>query len=286
MEFIGRQDKRSTKIEKRATEQAAATARNAKSREQVKMLMQEHLADKNLPGEIARFVIEDWQQVLFLKHLKHGPESAAWSEAVQTLDDLIWSVEKHEDEKSQQRLARLLPGLQERISAGLESVEATPEQAQVILSKVKTIQNQLLNKQFGAVKTTPLSREQKQEIDPKRTPAERPWKEMTAVERQQVKNQSLMAEQLRKADAMEVGTWVQYDDLRQGISRRCKLSAKILATETYIFVNRFGAKVYEKPRKAFAYDLQMGYAKLIEQTPLFDRTISKITDNLRKFSEA
>ena len=85
-----------------------------------------------------------------------------------------------------------------------------------------------------------------------------------------------------EADVMEVGTWLEYDDLRRGTTRRCKLSAKLLATETFIFVNRLGAKVFEKPRKAFAYDLQKGYARTLDATPFFDRTLERITSNLRQ----
>ncbi len=286
MGFIERQEKRAQKVERRNTEQAAAKARSAKSRELVKVLMQERLADKILPSSITKFLIEEWQQVLFLRHLKHGPESPEWLDAVQTLDDLIWSVQKHEDSKSQDRLQRLLPDLQKRIAAGLESVEATPEQADAVLEQVKAVQAKLVKHDYDAVDAKPLSEEEKKEIDPKQAPAQRSWKEMTAVERQQVKYQSLMFEQLKRVDEMEIGTWVKYEDLKEGITRRCKLAAKILATETFVFVNRLGARVYEKPRKAFAYDLQMGYAQVLEQTALFDRTIHTIASNLRKLAEA
>ena len=108
---------------------------------------------------------------------------------------------------------------------------------------------------------------------------------MTAVERQMVRQQQLLDEHLSKVDALEVGTWLQYDDLRSGVSRRCKLTARLAETDTFVFVNRMGAKVYEKPRKAFAYDLQMGYARVLETRPFFDRTLERITSNLRKLAE-
>jgi hypothetical protein len=45
-----------------------------------------------------------------------------------------------------------------------------------------------------------------------------------------------------------------------------------------------GVQVYEKPRKAFAYDLQMGHARPVEDAPLFDRTVDRIASNLRKLT--
>jgi hypothetical protein len=136
--------------------------------------------------------------------------------------------------------------------------------------------------QVTELETRPLSERQKHLIDP--APAQKPWEEMTAVERQFVRHHQLLNEQLLKVDALESGTWVQYDDLRQGMSRRCKLSAKLTATDTFVFVNRMGAKVLEKPRKSFAYDLQMGYARILDTENFFDRTLERITSNLRKLA--
>ena len=107
---------------------------------------------------------------------------------------------------------------------------------------------------------------------------------MTAVERQKVKYEALMYEFLKRVDDVPIGTWLLYDDLRRGATRRCKLSSRIDETRTFLFVNRVGVQVYEKPRKAFAYDMQMGHARVIEDTPLFDRTIERISSNLRKMA--
>ena len=51
-----------------------------------------------------------------------------------------------------------------------------------------------------------------------------------------------------------------------------------------LFVNRVGMRVFDKPRKAFAYDLQMSHARPIADAPLFDRTIERISANLRKLA--
>jgi hypothetical protein len=107
---------------------------------------------------------------------------------------------------------------------------------------------------------------------------------MTAVERQKVQYEALMYEYLKRVDEFTVGAWLEYDDLRRAVTRRCKLATRIDETQTFVFVNRLGMAVFEKPRKAFAYDLQMGHARPIEDAPLFDRTIERIAANLRKLA--
>lgn len=280
--FISNQDSRAGKLERRTREQAAAQARSAQSREVVKTLLNQRLAGAALAQDIADFLVNDWQQVLYQRHLKHDEDSDEWREAVQILDDLIWSARPHRDAEALVRLRSMLPGLRARIAAALEHAGTDIGRGGETLKQLTAVLARLHTGQVTELETRPLSERQKHLIDP--APAQKPWEEMTAVERQFVRHHQLLNEQLLKVDALESGTWVQYDDLRQGMSRRCKLSAKLTATDTFVFVNRMGAKVLEKPRKSFAYDLQMGYARILDTENFFDRTLERITSNLRKLA--
>jgi hypothetical protein len=282
MGFISNQDSRAGKLERRTREQAAAQARSAQSLEAVKTLLNERLSRTALPQDIADFLVNDWQQVLYQRHLKHNEDSPEWREGVQILDDLVWSAQPHRDAESQARLQSMLPGLHARIAAALEHAGTDIGRGGETLKHLTAMLARLHAAKVNEVEAIPLSEEQKQRIDP--TPAQKPWEEMTAVERQFVRHHQLLGEQLKRVDALEFGTWVQYDDLRQGMSRRCKLSAKLAATDSFVFVNRMGAKVLEKPRKSFAYDLQMGYARILDTENFFDRTLERITSNLRKLA--
>jgi hypothetical protein len=282
MGFISNQDSRAGKLERRTREQAAAQARSAQSLEAVKTLLNQRLSGAALPQDIADFLVNDWQQVLYQRHLKHNEDSTEWREAVQILDDLLWSARPHRDGESQARLQSMLPGLHARIAAALEHAGTDIGRGGESLKQLTAMIARLHTDTTTELDAKPLSEEQQQRIDP--TPAQKPWEEMTAVERQFVRHHQLLGEQLKRVDALDVGTWVQYDDLRQGMSRRCKLSAKLAATDSFVFVNRMGAKVLEKPRKSFAYDLQMGYARILDTENFFDRTLERITSNLRKLA--
>jgi hypothetical protein len=232
-------------------------------------------------------LIEDWQQVLQLVYLRQGKDSPEWIDAVQTVDDLLWSVQAHTDEKSRARHDKLLPDLYRRMSAGLGQTQSHAEEAQARIDVIREIHRALAAPalpEAPPLPVTPLSPEQKEKITPARLTDEKSWREMTAVERQKVQYEALMFEYLKRVDELPLGTWLEYDDLRRAVTRRCKLSARIDETRTYIFVNRLGVPVYEKPRKAFAYDLQMGHARVIEDAPLFDRTLARISENLRRLA--
>ena len=284
MGFIERNEQRVAKVEKRTAERAAADARTTKARDMVRHVLHERLEGKQLPTEITSFLVEDWQQFLQLVYLRQGKDSAEWIDAVQTVDDLVWSVQPHEDEKSRVRLERLLPDLDRRMAAGLEKTRSHADDARARLEVIREVQRKLLTPDSTPLPLEPLTPSQQEQITPQRSDEEKSWKEMTAVERQKVKYEALMYEFLKRVDDVPIGTWLLYDDLRRGATRRCKLSSRIDETRTFLFVNRVGVQVYEKPRKAFAYDMQMGHARIIEDTPLFDRTIERISSNLRKMA--
>ena len=54
--------------------------------------------------------------------------------------------------------------------------------------------------------------------------------------------------------------------------------------ESYVFVNRFGLRVFEKKLNEFAHDMQKGYVKLLESGVLFDRAMDNISDKLKKMA--
>jgi hypothetical protein len=251
----------------------------------VRHVLQERLEGKELPTAITSFLVEDWQQVLQLVFLRQGKESPEWIDVVQTVDDLVWSVQQHEDDKSRARRERLLPDLYRRMGEGLEQTQSNVEQARARIEVIREIHSSLQGLPGEvAVQMAPLTPAQQEQITPAIVPEEKSWRDMTAVERQKVQYEALMYEYLKRVDDLAVGSWFEYDDLRRAATRRCKLSTRIDESRTFIFVNRFGRQVLEKPRKAFAYDLQMGHARLIEDAPLFDRTIERISANLRKLT--
>jgi hypothetical protein len=283
--FIERSDQRAAKAERRTSERAQAEARTSKARDMARHVLHERLEAKQLPAEITTFLIEDWQQVLQLVYLKHGKDGVEWSTAVQVADDLLWSAQPHADERSQRRLERLLPGLYDRITVGLDQTQSTPEDARARIDVIRGVHRVLTGVSPDPLPVVaPLSLEQRRRITPAPSTDEKAWREMTAVERQRVQYEALMFEYLKRADEVPVGSWFEYDDLRQAVSRRCKLATRIDETQTLIFVSRMGVQVYEKPRKAFAYDMQMGHARPVEDAPLFDRTVDRIASNLRRLA--
>ncbi|MFK8020307.1 MAG: DUF1631 domain-containing protein [Pseudomonadales bacterium] len=275
--FRKRDEQKTAKIEKRTSESAAAEAKTRHTKALIEELVLERLENVEVPKLIQSFAIDEWQQVLLLARLKHGDGSAEWTEALQTLDDLIWTSLMHKDEKSRQRLQRILPELQQRLSKWLATSLPTEDAAKERMKDISTLHERLLQaSEASNVGREKLNEQQKAALHSE-TRSDKPWKEMTAVERQQVQYQALTYDFIQKAEDLTIGSWVMFGKTSTSDAIRCKLIAKIDTNDSFVFVNRFGFKIAEKKRKEFAYNLQQGRAKIVEHEWFFDRMMNKVT---------
>jgi hypothetical protein len=266
-------------VEKRAREMASGQAKTQAARAKVQLELRQRLKDTQLPEPISKFLVEDWQNVLLLTKLKQGEDSTDWLEALQLVEDLVWSVRDHQDEKSRTRRAKLLPTLRENIRKGLRTTIANEADLDAILRVVDQIHNSLMQGRVEDIHYDKLPPAQEAAI--KQYDTEKSWKEMTAMERQQAKHKRATYDFIRKADALEAGTWMVFEGQATGKSLRCKMAAKLEETDSFVFVNRFGFKALEKKRKEVAYDMQHKRAKIIDSGPLFDRAFNKIAGSLK-----
>lgn len=84
---------------------------------------------------------------------------------------------------------------------------------------------------------------------------------------------------LLQAQKLAVGALMDYQ--HQGNSVRCKLAARIKSVDKLIFVNRSGAKLFEKSLLEVAYDINEGKLNLLEDAQLFDRALESVISSLR-----
>src|SRR5690606_11213298 len=101
--FTGDERRRSELLEQRTRDAEEGRARADAARREVAQVLNQRLFGRTLPEVVVRLLREAWSKVLLLTCLKHGSDSQPWRDAVATMDDLIWSVEPHEDPESRTR---------------------------------------------------------------------------------------------------------------------------------------------------------------------------------------
>ncbi len=280
---VGEEQKRSVLVEKRTSEAAHGKAKMDHSRSQVQKLLWNRLHDTSLPPLVWELLVSDWQKLLIHTLLKYGQDCQEWVDAIQFVDDMCWFCVRHSDEKSRQRMARLKPLLMNRAEEGFKRLSIIADTANQKLNQLHDLL-ETLTEGHRAPLYQAITAQYLLELGQNDNAGGKSWKEMTALERQQIKHQAITYEFLRKAEELKVGSWINYTAPDSGRTTRCKLAAKIDATDQLVFVNRFGFKLLEKSKRQFAQDMQQGQVKLLESGLLFDRAMVNIAGSLKKMS--
>ena len=284
--FSEKHEKRAELVTRRTREAAQGQARKEIALVKAQRAIQEAMDGKSVAVPISEFIVQHWQQALYATHVKEGEEGQLWLAQLQTMQNLIWSAQSHTDKKSRQRLDRIREEMFEKLREGLAGTTLTEPEIGEQLERLRTTLGQLNEPEAqGEPRNVPVETFQADQTDSFQELQKRKgWKEMTALERQKVQYQALTFEFIERAEAVSVGSWVEFKQAATGTILRCKLAAKLETSDSYVFVNRLGFKALEIPRKEFAYDLQRKKARLLRAGPLFERSLHKMVSSLKKIS--
>ena len=297
--FTGDERRRSELLEQRTRDAEEGRARADAARREVAQVLNQRLFGRTLPEVVVRLLREAWSKVLLLTCLKHGSDSQPWRDAVATMDDLIWSVEPHEDPESRTRLLEMVPQLLKSLREGLTSAAFDPFSTGEFFSRLESLHVQAFQR-FKQAQEAAADDDLLDGIPLLDDAVEAPvaqaagQPEMVAVveeivlatpgEERVPEPEELLAdddESLRKVDELRVGSWVEIlEDSEHKL--RCKLAAVIKPTGRYIFVNRTGMKVLEKTRMGLAVEFRRNAVRLLDDALLFDRALESVIGNLRR----
>ncbi|MBC8995041.1 DUF1631 domain-containing protein [Pseudomonas sp. N40(2020)] len=275
--FTSDERRRSELLEQRLRDAEEGRAKTELARRRVEQALNQALLGKVLPPSVVTFVQNAWSKVLLLTGLKHGEQSAEWQADVQTLEQLIWSVQRHDDTESGMRLLALVPGLLKSLRDGLSRSAFDPFATSEFFSELEALHVRVLEPSTVADEAAPALIEVSQQI------------------RLQTADEGVMAlasarssrddAGLQQVDQLRVGSWVVFQEEDEH-TLRCKLAAIIDVTDKYVFVDRTGMKVLERSRIGLALEFQRGAVRALDDTLLFDRALESVLGNLRRLNRA
>ncbi|NUZ05663.1 DUF1631 family protein [Piscinibacter koreensis] len=148
-------------------------------------LVEEHLA-RRLADQMAavratpavrRFVTDTWAKVIAHDVVQHGERSDAVVGDLKTADDLLWSLQIPDHPQSRQRLVALLPGLLQRLRAGMDLVGFGGAARQQVLDELMAIHADALRRATSSAPAPLASSEEivrrlREEVVPSRSGAD------------------------------------------------------------------------------------------------------------------
>ncbi|WP_095096518.1 DUF1631 domain-containing protein [Pseudomonas sp. Irchel 3A5] len=290
--FTSDERRRSELLEQRTRDAEEGRARAELARQRVQQELNQRLLGKVLPEVVVRLLQEAWSKVLLLTCLKHGDDSVEWQAGLAAMDDLVWSVELHEEPEARQRLLDLVPGLLKALREGLTSAAFDPFATSEFFSQLEVLHVQAFQHFSRTQDDAAQGSSESAEAEEPHGPAMIQVVEeiVLIAPGEQVFNEpaSRLPEDdagLAQVDKLRLGGWVEIQEDEEH-KLRCKLAAIVEPSGRYVFVNRTGMKVLEKTRMGLALEFRRGTIRMLDDALLFDRALESVLGNLRKLKGA
>lgn len=295
-DFLASRQKRTTLIEARLRDREEGQARADTAQGEVRDAVAERIGGSSLPAEALTLIQEAWQRVLYLTAVRDGTDSELWQQRVKVLEVLVWCAQKQDKPEARLRQKAFVPRLMLSLRKGMTAVGFDMTRGEALIAALEPVLNALAEGAQGRmlrIRTAPvaasaspspetqartavagdavqvLERSDEEVVIASRAPEpEKPGDEVDPV-------------WLETADRLGPGSWVEFG--AEGETRtRGKVAARIKAQNKFVFVNARGAKIMERAVDQLAKDLQVGLARLISESALFDRALENMVRQLKE----
>ena len=257
-----KQRRRATAREQHLLEDEQASSQLDYSYTVVKKLLDSQLVGMELPKVVVTFAEQAWSKVLFLSHLREGEASSAWQSARQVLDQVV--------------------------DLSLLGKEFSPQIAEEFLN---TVRLKLAEIALDPYQTEHLIRDMEQLMvagargsleNVERVCVEEVYPSIPGEQRIVVGEsgeESVEENYLHDAESIPAGNWVEFK--KPGGCLRARFIGTAGPLNKLIFVDRQGLKVSEGDSQQVALELKRGNLVILDNSPLFDRALAAVVDNMR-----
>ena len=274
--FLAKEDAQSYDKATGLVEELARNERQELALGRVAAEIQGRVNRPGVPGLIVDFLERGWSQVLSEVFVSQGETNPQWTQALQLMDELIWSVEPKIHPSDRERFIGRLPHLIQGLRSGLARLgleEAWSEFFSVLIQRhVAALRGE------GA-----MTGEAATSTPPSRPPT------APVTERALTPSKSLSLGQgtsttadphLELVRALESGAWIEFQTER-GTRNTLRLSWVSEFKGVYLFTNRQGENAMTLAAASLAMHLRKGTARLLSQNPLTERAVARVMERMQ-----
>ena len=270
--FAGQEKKKRNQVEQRVRETEQGKARTREAKQTVQTLINQRACGLRLPAQTGHFVSDTWSRVLVYLFVTQGPDSEAWVEAVETLDDLLWAVQPLNNDADLKAREQLLPRLLTQLEAGITHANLPESQEQLALLQATVEEIHRNDLEFlEGVKEDPA---------PEILSTELPELVLVPSTGTDTSVEPPSPDALAAAEALAPGHWLELLDDNDAVIR-CKLATIAENDQRCVFVNRKGMKVCERSVMELAQAFDSETVRVLDESELFDRALEAVIGNLR-----
>jgi hypothetical protein len=236
-----------------------------------------------LPSAVSDLLANEWRKLL-VRHYLDG-DNAAWEAAMDTVSELVASVDIPSDVPSRKRLAARLPTLVRRICNGLGRLEMADDRRLALIDALFSVHAAVLRGTAPPV-ATPQPLAPAAEPVPVRIAREQIVRGETQIERISLAGDNELPLSRSSASALSLvgdlqrGDWVEFANSETG-PLRYRLSWISPQRGILLFTTSQSPRAISVTPKALALQIERGEATLMPLEPMFDRAVNRALEKMK-----
>ena len=237
------------------------------------------LKDQPVVDTLREFLRRDWAQLLTVDYINEGEQGAHFNSHVETMRELVWSVQSKADMDARLMLVRILPGLLKRLREGVAEIDLPQKLSDRFFATLVILHANAVRPNAQPVPLPNITPEEIEELAPASAATEaaptEPASESAAVVPEVEDEFTLRARALNKGD------WVEfhYDD---GTFRWARLGWASSIKNTYLFSDQDGMNSFSISQNRLADKLRRGEAVLVERKSITESAFGKLMNLFRQ----
>jgi hypothetical protein len=231
------------------------------------------LADQPSPATIVTFLRDVWTHLLKREYIEGGESAPHLSAHIETMRELLWSVQPKSDMDSRLMLVRILPGLLKRLREGVQASPMSTESAEKFFSDLVALHANAVRANPQSV-PLPEAETLLDDVPPPEVEAPVAVKAESGVvaEAAQPEIEDEFAERAR---SLQKGDWVEFH-YEDGTFRWARLGWISGLKGQYLFSDADGLNMFSTTPQRLAEKLRSGQAVLVERRSPTDTAFGKL----------
>lgn len=241
------------------------------------------LKDQPVAEAVREFLRRDWARLLTQNYIEEGEQGAHFSSSIETMRELVWSVQSKTDMDARLMLVRILPGLLKRLREGTTKINFPAKLADRFYATLVILHANAVRPNTQPVPLPEItSAEVIEEVEAAQqfeaaaavaAPASEAQPEPAAPEFDDLF--SLRARSLNKGD------WVEFH-YEDGTIRWARLGWVSGVKNTYLFSDQDGMNSFSMGLHRLADKLRKGEAVLVERKSITESAFGKLMNLFRQ----
>ncbi len=231
------------------------------------------LEEQNLAETVREFLRRDWAQLLTADYIKEGEQGAHFNSHVETMRELVWSVQPKADMDARLMLVRILPGLLKRLREGTAEIDLPAKLAERFFASLVILHANAVRPNAQPVPLPEVAAEDLAEIKPAATASPAPA--VCAPAQAEPLAPEFEDEFTQRARSLNKGDWVEFH-YEDSTIRWARLGWVSGIKNTYLFSDQDGMNSFSIGLHRLADKFRRGEAVLVERKSITESAFGKL----------